>query len=265
MYSIMFIDSHCHLIHAKSYQNVPEHLTKIHTLMRNQDIGYIVSNTTTPEYFNLIEYEKKYPEILSAIAINRNLAKNKSTHQKNLRLLRTNLELYRPEAIGEAGLDYYALITPDFAPKAQQYILEQEIFLAKEFDLPLIIHSLYSDADLLAILIKHQAEEMRIHLHGTQITREFMQDFIDLGCYFSLSYYHHFDEPEMVFWIENVPFDRLLFETDSPYASSVQNEKNKSSPEDVISNYHLFCQKTGKKLNSVIIQVSENFKRLYRL
>jgi Tat protein secretion system quality control protein TatD with DNase activity len=68
-----------------------------------------------------------------------------------------------------------------------------------------------------------------------------------------------------VFWIDNIPLDRLLFETDSPYASSVQNEKSKSSPEDVISNYHLYCQKTGKKVDDVIKQVSENFKRLYRL
>jgi TatD DNase family protein len=261
----MFIDSHCHLIYEKTFQNIPEHLVNVHKLMQKNEISYIVSNTTTPEYFHLIEYEKKYPEILSAIAINRNLAKKKSTHQEYLKLLRTNLELYRPEAIGEVGLDYYALITPDFAPKAQQYIFKQEVLLANEYDLPLIIHSLYSDSDLLAILKKHNAEEMRVHIHGTQIARDFMQDFINLGCYFSLSYYHHFDEPEMVFWIDNIPLDRLLFETDSPYASSVQNEKSKSSPEDVISNYHLYCQKTGKKVDDVIKQVSENFKRLYRL
>ena len=261
----MYIDSHCHLIHNNTFHNVPEHLAKIHTLMQTEEISYIVSNTTTPEHFHLIEHEKNYPKILSAIAINRNLAKDKSTHQEYLKILRTNLENFRPEAIGEAGLDYYALITPDFAPKAQQYILEQEILLAKEFDLPLIIHSLYSDADLLAIFHKHHVEEMRVHIHGTQITKDFMQEFLDLGCYFSLSYYHHFDEPDMRFWIENIPIKRLLFETDSPYASSAHHEKMQSSPEDVISNYHLYCQKTGLKLDYVIQQVSENFKRLYRL
>ena len=261
----MFIDSHCHLIHEKSYQNIPEHLANIHTMMQNKDLSYIVSNTSSPEYFHLIEHEKKYPNILSAIAINRNLAKNKATHHEYLKLLRTNLENYRPEAIGEAGLDYYPWPTPDVAPKAQQFILEQEILMAKEYDLPLTIHSLDSDADLLAILRKHHAEEMRIHIHGTQISSDFMQEFINLDCYFSLSYYHHFDEPEMAHWIKHVPIDRLLFETDSPYASSSKHEKMKSSPEDVISNYQLYCQITGKPLEKVIAQVFNNFKRLYRL
>ncbi|WP_371806177.1 TatD family hydrolase [Candidatus Lokiarchaeum ossiferum] len=261
----MFIDAHCHLIYKESSQNIPEHLAAINQLMQENNLDYIVSNTSTPDYFHLIEHEKKYPKILSAIAINRNLAKDRSKHQEYLKLLRTNVEKYNPEAIGEVGLDYYAEITPDYAPKAQQYILEQEILLAKEFDLPLVIHSLYSDADLLAILRKHHAEEMRVHIHGTQITQEFSQDFIDMGFYFSLSYYHHFDEPDMVFWIDKIPFDHLLFETDSPYAYSVKNKKGASNSADVISNYNLYCEKTGKKIDTVIEQVSNNFKRFYRL
>jgi TatD DNase family protein len=261
----MYIDSHCHLIYDKTSQNVPEHLEMISNLMRDENLSYIVSNTTTPEFFHLIEHEKNYPNILSAIAINRNLAKDKSKHENYLKVLHLSLELYKPEAIGEAGLDYYALITPDFAPKAQQYILEQEIILAKEYDLPLIIHSLYSDKDLLAILKKYHAEEMRIHIHGTQITQEFMKEYIDLNSYFSLSYCHHFDQPEMEFWIDNVPLDKLLFETDSPYGYTVQNEYFKSTPADVISNYQLYCQRTGMKLDKLVKQVFDNFTRLYRL
>jgi TatD DNase family protein len=261
----MYIDSHCHLIYKQTVHNVSEHLEKIHTSMKNNKISYVVSNTSTPEYFHLIEHENRYSEILSAIAINRNLAKNKTMHKEHLKLLRMNLEKYRPKAIGEAGLDYYAEITPDYAPLHQKYILEQEILLAKEFDLPLILHSLFSDADLLAILKKHHTEEMRIHIHGTQISREFMQDFIDLGCYFSLSYKHHFDEPEMIFWIKNVPINKLLFETDAPYAASVKNEWMRSSPEDVVDTYQLYCQKTGREMDFVIEQVFANFKRLYRL
>lgn len=260
----MYIDSHCHLIHEKSFQNIPDHLSLIRKQMQTNNIDFIVSNTGTPDFYHLVKYEKAVPEILSAIAINRNLAKNSAKHKEQLKLLQSTFEIYHPEAIGEAGLDYYALITPDYAPKAQQFIFEQEISIAKEYDVPFIIHSLYSDRDLLAILKKHHAEEMRVHIHGTQITTEFMQEFIDLGCYFSLSYYHHFDEPEMVFWIDNVPFNRLLFETDSPYASSLLHEKGQSSPIDVIATYKLYCQKTGRNLDKVIRQVSENFKRLYK-
>lgn len=260
----MYIDAHCHLITKKTYQYVPKYLEKVHNLMKNNNLIYIVSNTSTPEYFHLIEHEKLYPVILSAIAINRNLAKNKATHQQHLKLLRENIERLKPDAIGEAGLDYYDKITLDYAPKNQQYILEKEILLAKEFDLPLIIHSLWSDADLLAILRKYHAEEMRIHIHGTQISRDFMQDFIDMGFYFSLSYSHHFSQPEMEFWVENVPFDRLLMETDSPYNPTVKNEQMKSSVEDVIDTYHFYTQKSGIELKTVIEQVFQNFKQLYR-
>ena len=261
----MYIDAHTHLIHKQTVKNVPEFLEKIVTVMKDNNISYVVSNTTTPEYFHLIEHENRYSEILSAIAINRNLAKNKATHEKHLKLLRMNLEKFKPKAIGEAGLDYYAKITPDYAPLNQQNILDQEFHLAKEFGLPLIIHSWDSDADLLAIFRKHHAEEMRIHIHGTQISRDYMQEFIDLGCYFSLSYSHHFNEPEMSFWIENVPFDRLLLETDSPYNPTVKNKQMNSSPEDVIDTYHLYSQKTGKELKFIIEQVYANFKQLYRV
>ena len=261
----MYIDAHTHLIYKETFQNVPKHLKKIHKMMKNNNISYVVSNTSTPAYFHLIEHEKRYPEILSAIAINRNLAKNKATHQEHLNLLRKNIEELQPEAIGEAGLDYDTYFGVDFAPFNQQYILEQEFQLAKQFDLPLIIHSWDSDEDLLSIFRRHHAEDMRIHIHGTQINKEFMQDFIDLGCYFSLSYSHHFNEPEMQFWIENVPFDKLMIETDSPYNPTVKNEHMKSSPVDVIDTYKLYCQKTSKELESVINQVNTNFKRLYKI
>jgi TatD DNase family protein len=261
----MYIDAHCHLLHAKSAENYPAHLDQIQKLMQEVGLGYIVSNTGVPENYPLIEHEKLYPKILTAIAINRNLAKTKANHAQYLQALRSTVEKIRPEAIGEVGLDYYALITPDYAPEAQQYILEQEILLAQEYDLPLIIHSLDSDADLLAILKRHHAEEMRVHIHGTQIHREFMQDFIDLGCYFSLSYYHHFDEPEKAFWIDHVPADRLLFETDSPYASALGKDKGQSSPADVISNYKLYSQRAGMDVNVIAKQVEKNFRRLYRL
>ena len=105
----MYIDAHTHLIHKLSYQNVADYLERISIIMKKNNIRYVVSNTSTPEYFHLIEHEKRYPEILSAIAINRNLAKNKATHQEHLKLLRTNIEEHNPEAIGEAGLDIAGL------------------------------------------------------------------------------------------------------------------------------------------------------------
>ena len=69
----------------------------------------------------------------------------------------------------------------------------------------------------------------------------------------------------MDFWIENIPFDKLMIETDSPYNPTVRNEHMKSSPEDVIDTYDLYCQNTGKNLRRVIEQVFKNFRQLYRV
>lgn len=128
-------------------------------------------------------------------------------------------------AVGEIGLDYHYADT-DKAAQRKAFIAQ--ILLAEEVGLPVQLHSRDCAADMLAIL-----REMRVHLgrgfllHCYSHGAEMMDDFLELGAYFSFGGVTCFKNARRV--TESVracPTDRLLSETDSPYLSPFRGEKN---------------------------------------
>lgn len=119
-------------------------------------------------------------------------------------------------AIGEIGLDYYW--RQDNKEKQKTVFIEQ-IQLAKELNLPVIIHSREAHADTLRILQEYKPEGV---LHCFSGSAETAKEVIRLGMYIGLGgaiTFKNARKPIEV--IESLPLDRLLLETDCPYMSPV--------------------------------------------
>ncbi len=126
-------------------------------------------------------------------------------------------------AIGECGLDYFR---SDKTGQKEKF--EQQISLAVKLGKPLIIHCRDAHEDMLAILAERRPN-VPVIMHFFTATGELAQKYLDLGCYLSfpgpITYTTMYDES-----IRVTPLDKILSETDSPFAAPVPNRGKRNEP-----------------------------------
>lgn len=119
-------------------------------------------------------------------------------------------------AVGEIGLDYHY----DFSPREiQKQVFEQQIVLAKELDLPIIVHDREAHEDTLTLLKRYKPKGV---VHCFSGSAEMAKEIVKLGMYIGLGgavTFKNARKPREV--AEIVPSDRLLIETDCPYMTPV--------------------------------------------
>ena len=127
-------------------------------------------------------------------------------------------------AIGEIGLDYYW----DTTYKAeQQEVFRLQLALAKELNLPVMIHNREATEDTLRIL---KAQPPRGVVHCFNGSRETAQQILDLGMYLGIGGVLTFKNCKLFETLAVVPLDRIVLETDGPYLAPAphRGERNES-------------------------------------
>ena len=122
-------------------------------------------------------------------------------------------------AYGEIGLDYHYNHS---SPKEQRDRFREQLQLARELRLPVIIHTREADADTVAILQEEKASEIGGVFHCFSGDASLAKDALDLGFYLSFSGILTFPSATTLRDIaKTAPLDRLLIETDCPYLTPV--------------------------------------------
>jgi len=132
----------------------------------------------------------------------------------------------RPEvvAIGEAGLDFHY----DNAPRDRQRLcFEAQLELARELDLPIVVHSRDADGETAAFLASTDARGV---LHCFTAGPALLEAGLDAGWMVSFSGIVTFRRFEGADLVRRVPDDRLLIETDSPYLAPVPHRGHRNEP-----------------------------------
>ena len=131
-------------------------------------------------------------------------------------------------AYGEIGLDYHYNHSP---PKLQRERLREQILLAREFKLPVIIHTREAQEDTIAILKEERASETGGVFHCFTGDAWLAKDGLDLGFYLSFSGVVTFQNATMLREIvKTVPMDRILIETDCPYLTPAPHRGKRNEP-----------------------------------
>jgi len=164
-------------------------------------------------------------------------------------------------AIGEIGLDYYY----DYQPReTQKEAFRQMLRLACEAGLPVIIHNRDSDEDLISILQEFIPQKIRGVIHCFTSTLETARKLLEMGFFISFSGIVTFKNAEgLRNVIREIPLNRLMVETDSPYLTPVPMRGKKNEP--------LFVKYTAEqvaKLKQISIEefehaLFENVKSLF--
>jgi TatD DNase family protein len=165
--------------------------------------------------------------------------------------------------IGESGLDYFY----DTAPKdVQQASFRAHIRAARMAGLPLCIHARDADADIAAILREEREEggHYDFLLHCFSSGRGLAEAALEMGGYFSFSGILTFPKSnENRDIARDIPADRVLVETDSPYLAPVPFRGKRNEPAYVAKTAAVLAEVRGLDLVSLAELTTTNFRRLF--
>jgi len=170
----------------------------------------------------------------------------------------------RVVAIGEIGLDYY--YKPKTKSRLQEFkdlqkkVFTQQLDLAQELNLPVIIHCRMAFSDLFEIL-KNYNLQGTIHCFTGDL--EEAQKFIDLGFYLGIN--GIIDKLDLTEVIKNIPLEKLLVETDCPYLTPRAEGDKRNEPIFVKHVIQKIADLRGISFDKVASLTAQNAKKLFGL
>jgi TatD DNase family protein len=164
-------------------------------------------------------------------------------------------------AIGEIGLDYHY----DFAPRdVQQAVFREQIALAQRRTLPIVIHTREAEEDTFRILAEVPLSEPRGVFHCFTGDRAMARRALDAGFHISLAGIVTFPRATELHEVaKDVPLDRLLIETDSPFLAPVPHRGTRNEPARVVHVAEAIAALRGTTAEAVGEASRENFTRLF--
>ena len=170
-------------------------------------------------------------------------------------------------AIGEIGLDYH--YTKENKEMQFKFFKEQ-LKLALELNLPVIIHMRDCTEDMLTIVKEFKKENnlnsIKGIMHSFSGSIETMNEFLKLGFYISFSGPVTFKNARQQKECASIcPLDRILVETDSPYLSPEPFRGKRNEPKNTFYTLKYISELRGKSLEEMANATTSNFKRLFNL
>ncbi len=163
-------------------------------------------------------------------------------------------------AVGEIGLDYHY----DFSPRdIQKKIFEQQIVLALELDLPIIVHDREAHEDTMELLKKYKPKGV-VHCFSGSV--EMAKEILKLGMYIGLGgavTFKNARKPKEVAGI--VPDDYLLIETDCPYMTPVPFRGKRCDSSYIPYTAEVLAEVRGKTVNEILDLTRKNANTLFGL
>ena len=165
-------------------------------------------------------------------------------------------------AIGEIGLDFHY----DYSPRdVQREVFRKQVRLARDANLPIIIHTREADDETAAILEEEGARETGGVIHCFTGGEELARRALALGFYVSLSGIIAFPRSETIQAVaRSVPQDRLLVETDSPFLAPPPHRGKRNEPAFVVEVARKVAGLRGESAEAVGAAAKRNFERLFR-
>jgi TatD DNase family protein len=161
-------------------------------------------------------------------------------------------------AIGEIGLDYHYLYSP---VEVQQQVFRQQLMLAEELNLPVVMHSREAEADTLNILKEIPVKSVGV-AHSFTSSFEMARKLVEMGWYLGINGIVTFknaeDLREVVRWL---PLEKMLLETDSPFLAPIpfRGKPNKPAHIPVIAAF--IAELRDISLQELAEQTYENAQR----
>jgi TatD DNase family protein len=256
----MLIDSHCHLdrLDLTPYGN---DFAKFMAAVKESQIEHLLCIAIDLEsYADMLSLVADYPQISVTVGVHPNEHNGKDPSTDELVALGQSDKVI---GIGETGLDYFRS-EGDLSWQHQRF--RNHIRAARILKKPLIVHTRDAKHDTLRILQEENAAEVGGIIHCFTEDWEFAQDALDLNFYISFSGIITFNSAKEIKNVaKQVPSDRFLIETDSPYLAPVPYRGKPNYPTYVRHVAEQIAELRSTSFEFIAEQSTHNFRNLFNL
>ncbi len=277
------IDTHCH-IHFPAY-NLDREAVLSH--MQAKDIWGITIGTALKNSKDAIQFAESHPNIYATVGLHPSHTFSEHVDEEEGHVDEHELDIdqavalakssNKVVAIGECGLEFYRLETVADAEanmRNQERVFAQHVEVAKQVDLPLVIHCRNGLTRLAELLQEswNQGHHPRGVIHSFTGTWQEAQPLLDLGMHIAVNGIATFplrkgQDPSTAIdrTIENIPLDRLLVETDSPYLAPMPFRGKRNEPAYVEHVAEHIAKTRRMNFQDVAKATTENARKLFKI
>jgi TatD DNase family protein len=252
------IDSHCHLDHEPLLENLND------VINRSKEVGLtkLLTICTTLDSFERIKsIIKKDEMIYGTYGIHPHETENDQIKKQTIiKEVRENNKII---GIGETGLDFYY----NHANKTRQIdSFKTHIEASIALNIPVIIHSREAEEETFDLLNSYKGSDLKILMHCFTGSLDFSKKLLTLGAFFSASGIITFKNSiDLQKTFKNIPLEKLLIETDSPFLAPIPMRGKKNEPSFIkytLEKLSNLKETTVERMSDV---TTNNFNKLFNL
>lgn len=271
----MLIDTHCHMnIMVRNFdttqpftpfnKNEIEQFQKILNQAQQYDVSTVINvGTNYIESFACVEIAKIFPQCFATLGLHPNDATLE--YQKDIDHFKTLLqqkEKNKIVGIGECGIDKHY---PDFNLALQESVFHDQISLALQHDLALVIHSRDGDAETYNVLSQYKSEKnFRGTIHCFSSDENYAAKYLDLG--FVLGFGGTLTYPKnntLRAVAQMIPLEKIILETDAPFLPPQKLRGTKNEPANIKIIAEILADLRKESLEHVMQTTAQTTKKLF--
>ena len=252
----MLVDSHCHLNFPELLANLPA----IKQSMQDNEVGHALCiSVTLPDFPQVLALAENNDNFYASVGVHPDYENIEEPTVDGLLALANHPKVV---AIGETGLDYFRL-TGDL--EWQRTRFRTHIRAAIACGKPLVIHTRSAAEDTLRIMREENAQQVGGVMHCFTENLDVAMQAIALGFYISFSGIVTFKNAQSIKDVaKQVPLNRMLIETDSPYLAPIPYRGKTNQPSYVKHVAEEIAQLRGISFEEISAATTENFFRLFK-
>ena len=256
------IDSHCHLAGKEFARDLEDVIARARAAGLARCL-VILDAENDAEFAQAEQVRALWPEVVFGIGVHpHNAHRFADDPQRAAELTAARLDASPlARAVGEIGLDYHY----DFSPRAVQHaVFRAQLQVARGRGLPVVIHTREADDDTLRIIDEEAGGVLRGVFHCFTGDIAALQPRLATGFFISIPGVATFPKSaDLRHAARQVPDDRLLIETDSPYLAPIPYRGKRNEPSYVMKTFDLMTEVRQQSRDDLANHLAANFDRLF--
>lgn len=251
----MIFESHAHYDSGKFAEDREELLLS----MQENGIGTILNvGATWKSVKTVMELAEQYPFVYAALGLHPDEVGD--LNEERFAILKAECQKEKVVAIGEIGLDYY---WDHESHELQKKWFLRQLELARELDLPVIIHSRDAAEDTMKMMKEHAAG-LRGVIHCFSYSKEMAEEYVKMGFHIGVGGVITFKNgKKLKEVVEAIPLERILLETDCPYLAPEPYRGKRNSSLYLPQIAQAIADIKGVTYEEVVTQTEQNAKLLF--
>lgn len=258
------VDIGANLTHDSFAEDLDEIL---HRALDKQVVQFVVTGASKQGSQDAVSLAQRFPEMLFAtVGIHPHHAEE--TRTDTLLELRELAKSEAVKAIGETGLDFFR----DFSPRnVQEKSFEQHLELAIDLDLPLFLHERDAYPRFMEIVREYRDDITKLVVHCFTGDEKALFSYLDMDCHIGITGWICDERrgSHLIPLIKNIPADRLMMETDSPYLLPrnimPKPKSRRNEPAHLTYVCEALAEATGKTFETVAEETSSTAREFFNL